>query len=382
MPLELLKIHNGRNLLEYTLKPHPFFNIIYGSNGVGKTTILESVYLLLRSRTFRSNKYKSFISHDANTCTIFSKFSSYSSSDKFNCVNKAQAFTLGISRSKDLNQPVLHLNSNKITSLSTITNLVVLGLITPESFTLLDAGPSIRRKFIDWGVFHVEPQFLSDWRAYKKVLSSRNSLLSKFSKNYKIQGKITTNQTELLQCWTPQLVELNNRLHIYREKQLQNITDFFIGFLSCFSKSLANDIELNYYQGWNKDLTYDDYLSQKINDDLSSGFTRYGTHRGELKISLRKNLARDILSRGQKKIVIICLILAQYKYLINLESGTQHHILLLDDIDSELDASNLSILFDILHGFKSQVLVTTTNSSKYNFINDGDYKLFHVEHNN
>lgn len=373
MPLEILKIHNGRNLKEYTLEPHPLFNIIYGANGTGKTTILESIYLLLRSRTFRSSKYKSFINHESNSCSIFSRFSSISSTDFYG------SFTLGISRSKDLTQPILHLNSKKINSLSKITNLVVLGLITPESFNLLDAGPSIRRKFIDWGVFHVEPRFLSDWRSYKKILSSRNSLLAKYSKDIKINKLLSKEQFQLLECWTPQLVELNNKLDKYRLNQIDNISIFFQDFLKCFSESLSNELELKYYQGWNKDLSYDVFLKEKIHDDLYAGFTRYGTHRGELKITFRKNLARDILSRGQKKIVIICLILAQFKYLINYDSNREHNLLLLDDIDSELDESNLSILFEILHTFNCQILVTTTNKLKYNFINKNYHKLFHLE---
>ena len=373
MPLELLKIHNGRNLKEYTLKPHPFFNIIYGSNGSGKTTILESIYLLLRSRTFRSTKYKSFINHDSNDCTVFSRFS---------CTNDPycnDSFSLGISRSRDLSQPILHLNSKKINSLSSITNLVVLGLITPESFNLLDAGPSIRRKFIDWGVFHVEPTFLSDWRSYKKIISSRNNLLAKSSKEFKITHSISDEQLELINCWTPQLVDLNNKLDRYRTNQIQKISSLFSEYLSLFSNSLANDICLKYYQGWNKDLDYENFLNEKLNEDLSAGFTRYGTHRGELKITLKKNMARDILSRGQKKIVIICLILAQFKFLINLDNNRAHNILLLDDIDSELDDTNLRILFNILSNFKCQIIVTTTNKSKYEFINSDDYKLFHVE---
>ena len=372
MPLELLKIHNGRNLKEYTLKPHPFFNIIYGSNGSGKTTILESIYLLLRSRTFRSSKYKSFINHDSNDCTVFSRFSSTNS-------YLDDSFSLGISRSRDLLQPILHLNSQKINSLSSITNLVVLGLITPESFNLLDAGPSIRRKFIDWGVFHVEPSFLSDWRSYKKIISSRNSLLAKFSKQFKNTQVISKEQLELINCWTPQLVKLNNKLDIYRTNQIQKISSIFTELLSLFSISLAKEVCLKYYRGWNKDLNYEDFLNEKLNEDLTAGFTRYGTHRGELKITLKKNMARDILSRGQKKIVIICLILAQFKFLINLDNSRAHNILLLDDIDSELDDRNLRILFKILANFKSQIMVTTTNNSKYEFIDIEDCKLFHVK---
>lgn len=373
MPLEFLKIHNGRNLKEYSLSPHPFFNIIYGSNGAGKTTILESIYLLLRSRTFRTSKYKSFINHDSNTCTIFSRFTSDSESNYFG------SFTLGISRSKDSSQPVLHLNSSKINSLSSVTNLVVLGLITPESFTLLDAGPSIRRKFIDWGVFHVEPSFLSDWRSYNKILTSRNNLLAQYSKKYKSNHILSNKQIDLLECWSPQLISFNNKLDCLRERQIKNIEPIFNGYLSCFSTSLSNDISLKYYRGWNKDSAYEVFLKDKLHDDLLAGFTRYGTHRGELKISIKNNMARDILSRGQKKIVIICLILAQFKFLIDLDSSREHNILLLDDIDSELDQKNLLILFNILHTFNSQILVTTTNNSKYNFIDKDDFKLFHVE---
>ncbi len=373
MPLEILKILNGRNLKEYTLNPHPSLNIIYGDNGVGKTTILESVYLLLRSRTFRSSKYKNFINQDENSCTVFARFSSNNVSNSFG------SFSLGIKRSKDFAQPILHLNSKKINSLSTITHLVVLGLITPESFNLLDAGPAVRRKFIDWGVFHVEPKFLSDWRSYKKILSSRNSLLSKYSKSYRNLNKITKEQTNNLDCWVPQLVILNNKLNDYRRKQIDLIKPFFYEYLNKFSEGLSDDIILTYYQGWNKDLSYEEFLIAKLKEDLLSGFTRYGTHRSELRIQYKKNLARDILSRGQKKIVIICLILAQFRFLIDLDESREHNLLLLDDIDSELDSNNLRIFFDILKTFKAQILVTTTNSSKYEFLDEELHLMFHIE---
>ena len=375
MPLELLKIHHGRNLKEYTLTPHAHFNIIYGSNGVGKTTILESIYLLLRARTFRSNKFKSFINYNENTCTVFSKFSSLNDNEF------EESFTIGISRSKDLSQPIIHLNSKKINSLSSITKLVVLGLITPESFTLLDAGPSIRRKFIDWGVFHVEHSFLSDWRSYKKILNNRNNVLSKSSNYYKMNNKLSSQQLELINCWNPQLIELNNKLNEYRSRQVLNITLYFNEYLSLFSSSLSEQISLTYYRGWSKELNYAEYLETKLNEDVSAGFTRYGTHRCELRISINKNLAKDILSRGQKKIVIICLILAQFRYLIENNNMRNHNLLLLDDIDSELDSTNLEILFAILATLDCQVIATTTNNSRFSFLKGAEHKMFHVKHN-
>jgi len=374
MSLELLQIHNARNLKEYSLSPHPFFNIIYGSNGVGKTTVLESIFLLLRSRTFRSSKYKSFINHDSNSCTVFSRFSDNSNEPDLN------HFNLGISRSRDLSQPVLHLNSKKINSLSTITSLVVLGLITPESFSLLDSGPAIRRKFIDWGVFHVEPEFLSTWRAYKKILNHRNIILKKLCGQYHHYSNIPKDIIDNLLCWSPQLILLNGKLNLFRNKQINNIKPYFFQFLEQFSPDLACTISLSYYQGWSKELSFSDYLQLKINEDLAAGTTRYGTHRGELKINFNNNPAKDVLSRGQKKIVVICLILSQFYYLINFEKNSHHNILLLDDIDSELDDRNLAILFDILDSFHSQIMVTTTNPQKFSFIANDKCKMFHVEH--
>ena len=81
MPLQVINIFNARNLKEFSLTLNPSYNIIYGDNGCGKTTILESIYFLLRARIFRNNKYKSFINSDSQSCTVFSKFSSFIYSD-------------------------------------------------------------------------------------------------------------------------------------------------------------------------------------------------------------------------------------------------------------------------------------------------------------
>jgi DNA replication and repair protein RecF len=375
MPLHFLKITNARNLKNFTLFPHPAYNILYGSNGTGKTTIIESIYLLLRSKTFRSSSYKQFINSEENTCIIFSRFTATSNS-KFDDLS---SFNLGISRSKDLVQPLLHLNSKKMNSISSISNLVILAVITPESFLLLDSGPSSRRKFIDWGVFHVEHNFISDWKAYKKVIMNRNSILKVMS-SLKKKGKVIPDQLyRSLECWSPQLILLNNNLNRYRTFQVEKLSSIFLNFLKYFSPEISNDLTLKFYQGWTHSLTYADYIKNKISDDILSGYTRYGTHRCDLKILYKHYPAKDILSRGQKKIVIMCLILAQFSFLINQSKNCFQSLLLLDDIDSELDDDNLIILFQLLKSINSQTFITTTNINKFSFLNKNEYEMFHVK---
>ncbi len=257
--------------------------------------------------------------------------------------------------------------------------MVVLGLITPESFNLLDSSPSVRRKFIDWGAFHVKLAFLDDWRSYKKILLNRNNVLSGFSKNYKLTKTLSEQNKALINCWHPQLVTLNNKLDYYREQQIKNISVYFKEFLSQFSMELSEHIRINFYRGWSKELSYNDYLNEKLLDDLTSAYTRYGTHRSDLKITIHNHLAKDILSRGQKKIVVICLILAQFKFLITTHQDDLQNILLLDDLDSDLDSHNLEILYTILKTLNCQTLLTTIHKERYNFLKKEDCKIFHIK---
>jgi DNA replication and repair protein RecF len=377
MALDFLKITGARNLTELSLEPNNFLNIIHGKNGSGKTTILESIYLLLRARTFRSAQYRNFINSDSIEVIVFTKFNQHQNNQS----SYFAPFTLGIKRSKANPLPVYHLNQKKISSISEISRLVILGLITPDSFSLLDSGPSSRRKYIDWGVFHVEHQFVKDWRDFKKILIIRNSLLKDINKQ---RYKIKDNKTEKLlmnnlNSWTPQFIELNNRLTNYRKKQIEIIRPFFFNFLKNFSNDLHANIKLNFYKGWSKEQTFKDYLFSHLDEDIKYSTTRFSTHRCELKINYKNYAAKDILSRGQKKIVIICLILAQISYLKE-KTDINNFILLLDDIDSELDETNLNLLFKILNEIRAQTFITTTDRNNFqNFTTaDSDIKYFEI----
>jgi len=242
---------------------------------------------------------------------------------------------------------------------------------------LLDSSSGTRRKFLDWGVFHVEHNFINDWKSYKKILGNRNEVLKKFKIKFKSLDMVPQNQLNDLNCWSPQLIHYNNKITNYRDSQLTLIKKNFFELLNLFSSDLCEKINIFFSQGWSSSLSYNEYLINKINHDINSGYTRYGAHRSDIIINYQNMPANDILSRGQKKIVIICLILSQFSYLKN-KKIEEHHLLLLDDMDSELDEKNLKILFSILENLNSQVIATTTDIKKYKFICN-DCKLFHVK---
>ncbi len=375
MPLNRLSVYHARNIEELSLNFHPIYNIIHGLNGSGKTTILECIHTLLRAKTFRTNKFSSFISTQSNECIVHSVFTD---------TNSDNDFILGIKRSINTNSnPVIHLNSKKIFSLSSISKLAILGLITPDSFNLIDAGPSIRRKYIDWGLFHVEHGFLKIWKDYNSVLQNRNTLLKSLSRQNK--KSMSSELINEIKIWDKQLTLLNLKINHYRQNQFNLVKPIFYEIVTFFSESLANDISLNYYQGWNEHSDFTHLLKTKFSDDIRNGFTNFGTHRSDINFLIHNKPAKDILSRGQKKILVLSLILAQFIFLIInkelLTTDSRHFLLLLDDIDSELDEKNLRRLFDYLSRFKEiQYFITTTNEQRFKFIEDYKLKMFHVEH--
>ena len=175
------------------------------------------------------------------------------------------------------------------------------------------------------------------------------------------------------------LVNSNNEFHIYVFKNLPIVEreNYSLGQESISVDFNILDEDGVIESGSLQVLLYEgSVLKETI--DITTGFTRYGTHRSDIVIKYNQYSANDVLSRGQKKIIVICLILSQFYYLKKYSKNNNHSLLLLDDMDSELDKNNLNILFRILNEFDCQVLMTTTDKNKYDFINENS-KLFHVE---
>ena len=357
MHIERLEISHVRNLSSVRLTDLGNVNIFSGDNGSGKTSLLESIHILGIGRSFRTRLFKAVIQKGKEESVVFC--TAYASASD-------NVFPVGVRRSRD-SAPVIRINGENVASSATLAKLFPVQLINSDAFLLLEGPPSVRRQFLDWGVFHVEHKFHKAWLTAKRCLKHRNTLLR--------HGKISGDELSL---WTSSFVRASDEVDSYRR---QYIIDFIEVFESIVAElAQMSGIKIEYRRGWQKDKGLDAVLSDCVFRDKHQGFTSFGPHKAELRITKDGSMASEYLSRGQEKLLICALKLAQAAAFERLTG--KKCIFLIDDLPSELDAKYREILCRYLERLKCQVFVTCTDRNDF----DGKWscpeqiKWFHVEH--
>lgn len=331
MAIVKLSVTGLRNLQPVTLSFSPLINIFYGDNGSGKTSVLEAIHLLGLARSFRSHKINTVINYQANDCIIFGQIA-----------NNQLTHQLGIQRNKQ-GELIIKQNGQQIRTAIELADILPLQIINPDSFKLLEGSPKLRRQFIDWGVFHSEPLFLSAWQRAQKTLKQRNSWLR--------QGK--TNGEEL-RSWDVEFSRVSDELDCYREHYINELKPIFEDILN---QLLAIErFTLHYYRGWDKEACLLDVLNNNLERDKQLGHTQAGPQRADLRLKIANYNAADVLSRGQQKLIVCALKIAQ-GYLINHYKKGQV-IYLIDDLASELDEQHRQTLCHLLEKLQCQVFIT------------------------
>ena len=326
-------------------------NLIYGENGSGKTSLLEAIYLLGRGKTFRSVRAP-VIQHNADEGIIFAELD--------------DGGTLGYRKSSQGNQTT-QVSGKKTASRAELAQALPLQMLNADAFKILEGGPSVRRSYLDWGVFHVEQPFIFHWRQAQKALQNRNSLL----KNK------TVNPIEV-SPWTHELCQHAEKVDRYRH-------EYVIQLEKCLGETLKDLLPIDnfsilYFKGWDDECKLEDTLSRNLQRDVRSGFTRAGPHRADLNIQIGRNRAADVLSRGQQKLLVIAMKLAQ-AMVLKKDSG-KGCLFLVDDLPAELDHINRAKVLARLAQTGDQVFVTGIEKARLlNPIQkEKELKLFHVEH--
>lgn len=357
MPLKRLTVTGVRNLQPVTLHPSPRINLIYGSNGSGKTSLLEAIHLLGLARSFRSTRLQPVIQHGGESCTVFAEVTQTS----------GVTTSIGITRSKQADYQI-RIDGQTVRSIAQLAETLPLQLINPDSFRLLEGAPKQRRQYLDWGVFHVEHQFLVMWQRLQKSLKQRNSLLRR--------GRI---QRSMLAPWEAELVSAAEQIDKYRQAYLQQLKPVFEDILSRLIP--LDDLTLSYYRGWDKEKPLSQVLDEQFERDSVLGYTQAGPQRADLRLRCRSQNAVDILSRGQQKLVVCALKIAQ-GYLLKEHGVQQDCIFLVDDLPSELDEQHRKALCVLLEDLECQVFISCVDIEQMRdcWKNDTPLSMFHVEH--
>lgn len=363
MALTQLQINDVRNLRQVRLNNLQRVNVFFGRNGSGKTSILESIHLLGMARSFRNTSIKSLITHEQSTCTVFGTITTLSSESHGLA---ASGLPLGVQRNRDGGVQI-KLGGKLIRTVAEIAVQLPLQVLTSESFGLLTGAPGARRQYLDWGVFHVEQRFFGQWQRFQRAIKQRNHLLRR--------GKIRDQE---LAVWTRELSESGTAINEYRKRYFDALSARFREINSRLAPTLGA-LELRFQQGWDRQLSYLDALQQGLDADLEQGYTHIGPQRADLRVMFKGNLAADTLSRGQQKLVVCGLKLAQGQLITQLGRGTCTY--LIDDLPSELDRDHSLLICELLASMEAQVFITCIDPNEISSVwpENQELALFHVE---
>lgn len=367
--IERLQISYLRNLDHVNLQAAAC-NLIIGQNGSGKTSLLEAIFLLSRGKSFRHHQPKRYIQHHAPAVTVHAQLS--------------DEVTLAIQKQSDATT-TLRLNQSTVYNQSILTEQLPTLLIDPSTMDMLEQGSASRRQLLDWLVFHMKPGFHAQWLAYQRLLKQRNSLL-------KQSRHLTHAQLTELKSWDRGLANHAALIHHYRQQVFEAWQPYFKKSIEQLLPRYAELLSLSYSAGYDVGVPFDEQLSLRLEQDQQLGYTRVGSHRADIHVHWRsqaagaqetsnnatvtdtqrptlKEQAANVLSRGEKKLLITALRLSQLPLLLS--EDTQHHspayrtptkktpVVLLDDITAELDERAIRILLSTLSTLPCQVFMTS-----------------------
>lgn len=358
MALTRLKLTAFRNLLDAEIRPASGINLLIGMNASGKTSVLEAIYLLSLARSFRSKRLKTLIHHDEGAFTVFAEFAQPQTQIKT---------TLGIQRQQHAPETEILFQGQKPQGVAELARHFPVQLINPDAFRLLEGSPKDRRQFLDWGVFHTQPLFMSAWQRFQRALRQRNSLLR--------HARIDPLE---LRLWDQEVATTGELISTLRAEYLDRLRPIFSQFLMRLTE--LQQIDIHYQRGWDKQVDLSSYLASALAKDKEQGFTQGGPQRAELRVTASGRLAVDVLSRGQQKCVVSALKLAQGALLA--EQTGQHCTYIIDDLPAELDIQHRQLFCELLEEQNTQVFITAVEAQamQQDWKHSDRMAWFHVKH--
>jgi DNA replication and repair protein RecF len=351
MTLQSLAVEEFRCIERAELALHPRLNLISGENASGKTSLLEAIYFLGRGRSFRTAHAESLI---RSSGTAFQLIGKIASAD-------GRIRTLGM-RLDRTGIDIRH-GGRTVGALAELATVLPVQAIDPEVHRLIEGGPQERRRYLDWGVFHVEPSFIGHWRRYQRALRQRNA------------GLKADLADALVRVWDTELVEAGMEVARLRESYAVSLGRYVSDVAE---RLVGQPVELVLSRGWAGDRTLGEAVAATWVRDRARGMTHCGPHRADLIVRFEGVAARDRVSRGQQKLLAAAMVLGQLHCDASL--GSQLAGLLVDDPAAELDEKHLERLLNEVSRLPAQLVVTALDPGNAALDSLLNGHRFHVEH--
>jgi DNA replication and repair protein RecF len=363
MQVTRLTISNLRGFEQASFAPAAGLNLITGENGAGKTSLLEALHLMAYGRSFRGRVHEGLIRSGCPAVEVFVEWrtSNHSQDD---------AELTGYLHKAGLRHGGQgwegRLDGANVSHLGEFCAALAVVTVEPGSHELIMGRAEERRRFVDWGLFHVEPDFLPLWRRYARALKQRNSLLK------------THSAPDELEAWEQEMSNTGERLTQHRQHYLEHLQPHLQAVVGALLPAAVSST-LNFQPGWRRDeLPLADALLLSRDRDLACGFTSIGPQRADWRIEHSGIPGRTALSRGQAKLTALSALLAQAEHHAQLRG--EWPVVALDDLASELDRTHQRRVLERLLASGAQVLVTGTEIPTALRELGAEVSVFHVEH--
>jgi DNA replication and repair protein RecF len=350
MRVDHIGINNLRIFEQAELAAGPGINWISGGNGAGKTSILEAIYMLGRGRSFRRARVEPVVRNGAAAIRLVARGTRSNGSD----------WTIGLERKGAGAR--LRMNRKNVKRMSDIARGFPMQVIAPNTYEILERGPSYRRRLLDWAVFHVEHHYRENYAQFERGLRQRNAALRQGEGSFRV--------------WDAETARAGERVHNARARFIAQLQDAFAKLEE--SADASAPIILDYRRGWGADKSLLAVLETNASSDPRRGFTQSGPHTADLVLTRLGKPVEQALSRGELKRLMLRLQLAVGDAIEGLCG--EKSIILVDDLPAELDRSNRDWALRLIIDSGCQAFITAIEPADEGLLGATDAHMFHVEH--
>lgn len=355
MRITALDVRDVRSVAAAALEPGPEINLIVGPNAAGKTSLLESIHLLATGRSFAATRPTRLIRTGAGPLRVVAR----TQSDLYT----HRLHRLGLERGLD-GPAVMRVDGRNVDRLAELARLLPVVAIHPDSHELVSGGPGERRRLLDQGLFHVEQSFHGIWQRYRRLLAQRNASLR------------TGSRPSEAAAWESELAQAGEQMDALRRDSVTRLNTVIEQRAPALIGSHTS-VVLQYRSGWAEGQSFAEALERARGRDREQLTTTVGPHRADLVLRWDSRESRQRISRGQQKLLVYLMRLAQAEEMA--AATGEGCLLLLDDLAAELDARYRRRVVELAVSVGAQVFITALEPEGLPLDAAESISMFHVE---